>query len=196
MRMNAIETALMNNPVRAAVQRHFEARRLVEMGGPMNGGHALEIGCGRGVGAEIIFERFGAERLDAFDVDPRMVDLARKRLAGRNVRLFVGDVTRIDAADGTYDAAFDFAIIHHVAAWRDALGEVFRVLKPGARFYAEEVLDSFIHNPFWRRVLDHPMQDRFDRATFARGLEQTGFVVEGSRELMNQFAWFVARKPG
>jgi hypothetical protein len=63
-------------------------------------------------------------------------------------------------------------------------------------FEARRLLESFIHNPFWRRVLDHPMQDRFDRATFARGLEQSGFVVEGSRELMNQFAWFVARKPG
>jgi ubiquinone/menaquinone biosynthesis C-methylase UbiE len=165
------------------------------MGGLMSGGHALEIGCGRGVGAELIFDRFGAERVDAFDLDPRMVELARRRLAGRNARLFVGDVTRIDAADATYDAAFDFAIIHHVPVWRNALREVFRVLKPGARFYAEEVLERFIHNRFWRRLLDHPMENRFDRAGFAQGLEETGFVVEDSREFLNQFAWFVARKP-
>ena len=35
---------------------------------------------------------------------------------------------------------FDFGIIHHVPQWRRALAEVARVLKPGGRFYAEEVL--------------------------------------------------------
>lgn len=38
----------MNNPVRAAVQRHLEVRWLKELGGPMQGGIALEVGCGRG----------------------------------------------------------------------------------------------------------------------------------------------------
>ena len=41
---------LINNPIRAALQRHVEARRFLRMGGPLRGGRALEIGCGRGVG--------------------------------------------------------------------------------------------------------------------------------------------------
>jgi trans-aconitate methyltransferase len=41
----------------------------------------LEIGCGRGVGTEIILERFGARRVFAFDFDPTMVKRARRRLA-------------------------------------------------------------------------------------------------------------------
>ena len=72
MLLNRIEFALMNNPVRAASQRFFEASRLVRMGGRMNGGRALEIGCGRGVGAEIVLDLFGAAGVDAFDMDPRM----------------------------------------------------------------------------------------------------------------------------
>ena len=35
MLLNRAEKALMNNPLRAALQRHFEARRLLHMGGPM-----------------------------------------------------------------------------------------------------------------------------------------------------------------
>jgi SAM-dependent methyltransferase len=77
--LNRLEYALMNNPVRAGLQRHVEARRLLRMGGPMHGGRALEIGCGRGVGTELILDMFGAERVDAFDLDPRMVALARQR---------------------------------------------------------------------------------------------------------------------
>jgi hypothetical protein len=38
MLLNRLECALMNNPVRAAVQRHVEARRLLAMGGRMPGG--------------------------------------------------------------------------------------------------------------------------------------------------------------
>jgi ubiquinone/menaquinone biosynthesis C-methylase UbiE len=195
MLLNRFEKAMMNNPVRAAIQRHVEARWLLQMGGRMPGGHALEVGCGRGIGTELVFERFGATRVDAFDLDPHMVRLARERLRGRDVRLFVGDAEHIEAADGTYDAAFDFAIIHHVPAWRNAVREVFRVLRPGGLFYVEEVLARFIDHPLWRRLLDHPMHDRFDHDGFARALKEAGFVVKASRDLLGQFAFFVAEKP-
>src|SRR5262245_40883185 len=123
MLLNAIEKAMMNNPVRAAVQRHFEAPRLLEMGGASRGGNVLEGGCGRGVGSERTLDVFGAAHVDAFDLDPDMVAQATARLISRDeqVRLWVGDATQIDAADGAYDAVFDFGIIHHIPAWRDAL---------------------------------------------------------------------------
>src|SRR3990172_12588458 len=83
MRLNAIETALMNNPVRAAIQGRFEAERLLAMGGRLRGGRALEVGCGRGVGVELILDRFGASEVDAFDLDPQMLERARRRLRHR-----------------------------------------------------------------------------------------------------------------
>ncbi len=111
------------------------------------------------------------------------------------MRIWVGDADRIEAEDVTYDAAFDFAIIHHVPAWRSAVREVARVLKPGGRFYAEEVLARFIHHPVWRAVLEHPMADRFDRAAFADALGAAGLEVLGSNEFLGSFARFVAVKP-
>lgn len=196
MLLNAVEKAMMNNPVRAAIQRRFEARRLLDMGGPMHGGRALEMGCGRGVGTELVLDVFGADRVDAFDLDPSMVELARRRLAKRGdlVRVFVGDAGAIDAPDETYDAVFDFGIIHHVPVWRDAVREAHRVLRRGGRFYAEEVLARFIHHPLWRRVLEHPMDDRFDRDAFTRALGDAGFRVLKTNELFGQFAWFVAER--
>lgn len=198
MLLNRIEKAMMNNPVRAALQRHFEAPRLRAMGGPAPGATVLEVGCGRGVGTGLILDLFRAGRVDAFDLDPDMVALARRRLAGRGarVRLWAGDAARIEAPDGAYDAVFDFGIIHHVPAWRDAVREVHRVLRPGGRFYAEEVLARFIHHPLWSRLLEHPRHDRFDHDTFRAALEDRGFRVVASRELFGQFAWFVADKPG
>ena len=196
MILNTIEKAMMNNPIRALLQRHFEARRLLGMGGPMSGGLALEVGCGRGVGAEIILDRFGAERLEAFDLDERQVAIARRRLAkySEKVKLWRGSVTEIPADDDHYDAVFDFAIVHHVPDWRNAVREIHRVLKPGARFYCEEVLKHFIHRPTWRRLLDHPMQDRFSHSEFLDELRNTGFEIIAEQRFAQDLGWSVSAK--
>src|SRR3990172_660913 len=197
MLLNHIEYALMNNPVRAAIQRHFEARRLLRLGGAMNGGCALEVGCGRGVGIELVLRVFGADSVDAFDLDPRMVAQARARLSayGSRVRVWVGDANAISVPDATYDAVFDFGIIHHVPEWRRALAEVHRVLKPGGRFYAEEVLRPFIAHPITWRLLEHPLTDRFDTAGLLVGIEAAGLIPVASEELWHSFTWVVATKP-
>jgi ubiquinone/menaquinone biosynthesis C-methylase UbiE len=196
MRLNRVEFALMNNPVRAAVQRHLEARRLLEMGGPMDGGTALEIGCGRGVGVEIILDLFGAQRVDAFDLDPRMIDRARRRLRrrGERVRLWTGSATSIPAKGGAYDAVFDFGIIHHVSSWRDAVAEVGRVLRPGGRFYAEEVFGRFISRSPVQLLLRHPEHDRFGHDQFSAALSEAGLERVASSQLWGAGGWFVADK--
>lgn len=197
MLLNRVEYALMNNPVRAAIQRRFEAAKLLRMGGAMRGGTALEVGCGRGIGTELILDVFGADRVDAFDLDPRMLELARARLRSRaaRVRLWIGDASAIAAPDATYDAVFDFGIVHHVPDWRRALAEVARVLKPGGRLYAEEVLARFLSHPVARRLLEHPRRDRFETPAFLAGLRASGLTPLATDELWHSFAWFIASKP-
>lgn len=196
MILNGLEYVAMNNPVRAWIQRHVEARKLAALGGMLDGGRALEAGCGRGVGIEVIQDRFGAAEVHAFDLDRRMVRLAarRHRARGGAVRIWQGDATAIPAPDDAYDAVFDFGIIHHVPDWRAALAEIHRVLKPGGRFYAEEILAKFINTFPWRQLLDHPREDRFTGAGFARGLEEAGFTVAATADLLGEFSWFIAVK--
>src|SRR5688572_861290 len=134
MKLNQIEKALMNNPVRAFVQRRYEAPLMERLGGRTDGCLVLEIGCGRGVGTELIFERFGAREVHAFDIDPDMVEQARRRLSRFTpecLRVFVGDAAAIQAENASYDAVFDFGIIHHVPDWKRAVAEIARVLRPG-----------------------------------------------------------------
>ena len=197
MILNHLEFLLMNNPIRAAVQRHVEARRFLRMGGPLPGARALELGCGRGVGAEVILDVFGAAAVDAFDLDPRMVALAQRRLSSRGpqVRLWVGDAAAITAPDSTYDAVFDFGIIHHVPNWRDVLIEVHRVLKPGGLLYAEEPLEGVLNHPLMHHLFAHPVEDRFNAADFRTALRASRLVPLREEQLWHSMFWFVAIKP-
>jgi len=190
MLMNKIETAVINNPVRRVLQRWYEAPLLRRLGGPLpEGARVLEIGCGPGYGARLILESFGAAHVDAVDLDPAMVGRARRRLApyaGR-VRVGVADATDLRALvpeGGTYDAVFDFGIIHHVPTWRSALAEVARVLKPGGIFYFEEVTKHALDRASYRILFDHPARDRFTGAEFVAELDRHGLAVRGHRTII------------
>ena len=181
MKLNSVEKALMNNPVRAAVQRRYEARLMERLGGRLDGMRVLEIGCGRGVGTEIIFGRFGAREVHAFDIDPDMVERARRRLwayPADLLRLFVADAASIPAEDASYDAVVDFGIIHHVPGWRRAVAEVARVLRPGGLFLFEEVTRQALSRWFYRTLLRHPPPgDWFDKEEFVAELGRRGIAV-------------------
>jgi ubiquinone/menaquinone biosynthesis C-methylase UbiE len=142
MKLNRLEFALMNNRGRAWSQRVLETPLLIGPRGELAGMRVLEIGCGRGVGMEILLEQLGASEVVGFDVDPEMVTLARERTSrfGDRARAFVGDAEQIDAPYASFDAAVDYGILHHVPDWRRALGEIARVLKPGGTFYFEDIL--------------------------------------------------------
>jgi ubiquinone/menaquinone biosynthesis C-methylase UbiE len=197
MKLNRIERAAMNNAVRAAHQHHREAawfRRLA--GGSLSGQHVLEVGCGRGVGAEVILDRLGAERVTAFDLDDSMVELARRRLHGRAVSLSVGDVCAIDQASGVIDTVVDFGIIHHVPDWQQSIAEIARVLRPGGLLLFEELPRHALDTWAMRTFTEHPRENRFEADEFAAELPRHGLHGTGQIEQRYGGAIFVgaARK--
>jgi ubiquinone/menaquinone biosynthesis C-methylase UbiE len=180
MRLNVIEKMLLNNPARAMVQVFYEAPLLLRLAGRLEGKRALEIGCGRGIGIEIILNQFGAEHVFAIDVDPAMVARAKSRLSklspGR-IEIAVGDITAIQAPDASFDAVFDFGAMHHVPVWEDAVREIRRVLKPGGVLIFEEVSKQALDRWVYRVLLDHPKENRFTTDEFIASLERNGIVV-------------------
>ena len=172
----------MNNPARAAAQRRFTATHMLRLGGDVEGGTALEIGCGRGVGIEIILQRFKAAKVVAFDLDPKLVKLAQRRTEppGDTVSLSVASATKIEAADSTFDAVFDFGVIHQIAEWPIAVAECSRVLKPSGRFYFEAVSSRFYRLPMnlaMERNSPDVRKIGFDRDAYLTELEKNGIDV-------------------
>ena len=81
MKLNFAEKLLVNNPARALVQRHYEGPLLRKLGGRLDGAHVLDVGCGQGVGVQILLEQFGAARVYAIDLDPQQIRRAQQRFA-------------------------------------------------------------------------------------------------------------------
>lgn len=188
--------SLTNTGLRAHLHRRFGARRLLELGGPLPGPRVLEVGCGRGLGAEQIREVFAPGSLDAFDLDPAMVALARERLGQmEGVRVWEGDATRIEAPDAAYDAVVEFLVLHHVPSWRAALGEIYRVLRPGGLLYAEEILPGGLVPDLVTKRASY-LADAFSDGGFRAALLDAGFEIAAARTAFGVFGWYTARKPG
>ena len=181
MLMNSIEYWGMNNPLRGYVQRHYEAPRLKRLSkGAANS--ILEIGCGQGAGARIIYDLFSPQRYVGIDLDPRMITRARRRSGALPNATFVeGDVTNLEFPSATFDLVIDFGIIHHVPNWTEALAEVRRTLKPGGEFLFEdlsvETWERGIGIPF-KKIADHPYDEMFRKQEFVDELEALGLDVE------------------
>lgn len=201
MRLNSFEKRLVTGKLRRFVQRRLDAARLLRMGGTVEGGTVLEIGCGRGFGIEAALDLFGAKQVHAFDADRDMVGLAQRELTRRGLlggssapRIWHGDVHEIQAASGEYDAVFDYQVLHHVTDWRGALEEIARVMKPGATLYMVESLRAFLEHPLWGRWMDHPKEDRFTLPVLLEELQRQGFELQASRTWGKQLVWLVAKR--
>ena len=183
MKLNSLEFALMNNPVRATSQRWLETPLLVGPRGVLAGKRVLEVGCGRGVGIENLLG-LGAAHVTGFDLDPKMIALAQTRVAkyGDRARVFVGDAEAIDAPDAGFDAVVDYGIIHHISNWPEALREIARVLRPGGVFYFEDLLKELVSMLPVRALFDHPQATQFYGREFRAGLEAAGLSVTRWRQ--------------
>jgi ubiquinone/menaquinone biosynthesis C-methylase UbiE len=200
VKLNLVELALVNNPLRDLLMRS-SVGWLYDAACAPAAARVLEIGCGQGSGIREIVRRFRPRAVDGFDLDEAQVTRARARLAdltGTELRLWVGDAERIESPDTRYDAVFEFTILHHVPGWRRALAEVARVLRPGGFFCFEELSREFFHDipvvsDLLREFTVHPWDTMFDFPAFRGALAETGLRVTALRShVVPGWHWGVA----
>jgi arsenite methyltransferase len=114
--------------------------------GPVNENEAvLDIGCGAGVDSLIAARMVGPSgSVRGIDLVPEMLNLAKEnsRLVGAdNVEFMEGSTEELPFPDASFDVVISNGVFNLVVNKVKALGEVFRVLKPGGRFMiADQVL--------------------------------------------------------
>jgi ubiquinone/menaquinone biosynthesis C-methylase UbiE len=178
--MSLLERWLVNSPFRAWLQRgEVDAFRRWSRLSPE--AHVLDMGCARGVSTAIILGKLRPRRLAAFDLDPSMIEAARRRLARAvndgTLDLRVADATRMPYEDGAFDAVFESGLIHHVPDWRAALREVGRVLKAGGCFCFAEPSRGRLQRGLYR-LLPHAPESMFDAEELRIALAGAGLRLE------------------
>jgi SAM-dependent methyltransferase len=153
---------------------------MARIGGALDGCTVLEVGCGRGVGAELLLDRLGAASVDAIDADPVMVRLASRRLDGR-AGVALQDITELPPPAIPFDAVVDFGALHLIPDWPVALRNIHRALRPGGRFFFEEIVrparQAFVPLATGRRI-----PGRFAKRALLDELHDVGFEVLGYTE--------------
>ena len=149
----------------------------------------LEIGCGSGWGAKIIFKYFSPQKIIATDLDPRQIALAKKNVQIKEIVFEKADATKLRYQDKSFDAVFDYGVIHHIPSpeWKDCLNEIYRVLKPEGKVFLHDLsiesLDT-IRGKIMRLLTVHPYSKMYKREKFINYLNLIGFKiikkVEGS----------------
>ncbi len=117
--------------------RRFQRGVLARLG---LGGHErlLDVGCGTGTLLAETLRRYAGVTAAGVDADTEILAIAQRRLRrhAARVTLHAARAETLPLPDDSFDAAVSTLTFHHLPtpAKRAALGEVFRVLRPGGRF--------------------------------------------------------------
>jgi SAM-dependent methyltransferase len=136
------------------------------------GDDLLEVGPGPGLTTDVL--RHQAARLTALELDRDLAAQLAARLAGSNVTVVAGDVTRMPFPAGRFSAAACLTMLHHIPspALQDAaLAELARVLRPGGLLVGADGLDT----PARRELHVDDVFVPVEAATLAARLEAAGF---------------------
>ncbi|MBS1141845.1 MAG: class SAM-dependent methyltransferase [Proteobacteria bacterium] len=122
------------------------------------GRKVLEIGCGLGTMA-MNWTRNGVD-MTAVDLNMTSITQSRRRfeLLGLEADIRQMDATRLEIADGMFDYAYSWGVLHHSPNLGQSLAEMMRVTKPGGEFgimlynrrsflhwYMTEYLEGYLH---------------------------------------------------
>ena len=181
MKLNTLENMAMNNPVRGFFQERHEMQIFRRSAPARQFSTVLDIGCGNGAGSRLIQKYFRPEKIIAVDLDENMIARARRRIDDPNIDFRVMDAAHLEFPGNSFDAVFNFGIIHHIARWRDCIDHVQRVLRPGGTFFVEELaLETFAGFPgvLWKVLSAHPYESMFSFDELIGYLKTSGFDIQ------------------
>jgi SAM-dependent methyltransferase len=122
----------------------------------------LEVGSGRGGGANFLVETFRARKFIGLDLSQEATTFSRRHYQTANLEFIQGDALNLPFESESFDIVINVESSHCYPDMSAFLSEVYRVLKPGGHFFladhrrANEVpeLMRALATPNWSRFND------------------------------------------
>jgi ubiquinone/menaquinone biosynthesis C-methylase UbiE len=175
MEMNFLEKLVANSRIYSFFFRHSILKWFLDFCSLR--GKCLEVGCGNGKSSLEIIRRFKVN-LSAVDIDSKQVALARKTLAGTNVKIQKADAANLPFDDSSFDSVVETFALVHIEDYPKALREIKRVLKKNGSFF---LMDQSMYF-FWplSKLLpfDH-FDGKFTKKKMKAELKKAGFEIVG-----------------
>ena len=125
---------------------------------PLDGRDIIELGCGAAGLARQLLQRFPTSQVTGLEVDARQ---HAKNLAAPQpgLHFLASGAQHIPLADASFDLALMLKSLHHVPLplQAQALGEIWRVLRPGGLLYVSEPVYAGAYNALMRLFNDEGM---------------------------------------
>ncbi|MEO3856879.1 class I SAM-dependent methyltransferase [Acrocarpospora sp. B8E8] len=172
--------------------------RIAALSGLRPGDAVLDVGCGTGYLTRIIAPVTGPDgHVTGVDPSPQMIEYARRRAPG-NSTYIVGKGESLDLPDASTDVVISTLAIHHMpaAARATAIGEMFRVLRPGGRLLIVEFrpptgrLTSRLVGALTSPAMRHNLRDLLGEL-----IPEAGFRIEREGDLKRLFYYVRAVRP-
>lgn len=127
----------------------------------------LEVGCGGGILLDMVLQT--VQRACGIDHSPDMVELARQKnaqaLSERRAEIVQGNVQALPWDDNYFTCAAGVEMFGFIEDPAQALGELYRVLKPGGRLLfvtatePKSALSRVMASPWLRHLRFHSMEE-------------------------------------
>ena len=183
---NILEKYLGETPIPLALERALEIYQSLPFERPI-----LDLGCGEGLFAKIVF----AEKIDT-GIDPNPKELKRAEDFGGYDELICCWGESIPRPDQSYATIFSNSVMEHIPDIHPVFREVYRLLKSGGSFYMtvpSDLFDQYTigyqllkfiglndcankYKAFFNRFWHH--YHAYTSAEWANQAEKNGFVVK------------------
>lgn len=103
--------------------------------------NVLIVGCGNGWLERQLYDTKIGLQFDAFDISEKYLEEAKKLANDRPINYFKEDINEMtNIKENTYDAIFNFAILHHTEKIDFAMKQLSKALKPDGIMFNEEYI--------------------------------------------------------
>ena len=145
------------------------SQRLVELFG-------LEIGCGIGYTTKSLSKKFPNAKITAIDYDNEQIKTANMRHGKiKNINFMQGDASKLKFKNKSFDAVFEFNVLHHIKNYEKAIKEVNRLLNENKGFYIMDISEYFFI-PILRNLF--PAEAYFTKEGMIKKLAKNNFKIK------------------